>query len=195
MKPKLLFVILCLSIVAGAASYLSILSGDQTPKKDIKASYLKGGDFSLSNGGDTFRLEGLRGRPVILYFGFTFCPDICPVGLAVIRDALNADDAFSDLSALFVTLDPERDDATRMGEYVSFFHTSIIGLTGTLEEISTVATQYGTYFQKTKADADGAYSVDHTAYFYLIDEAGELVRVLDHNTPPEVLASELKKLI
>lgn len=194
MKPKFVVLMVCASVVAGVASYLSLQAND-TPEPDIKASYLKGGDFNLSNSGEPFELAALRGKPVILYFGFTSCPDVCPVGLSVIRDALNSDSVLATAAALFVTLDPARDTAQRLNDYVDFFHGNIKGLTGTLEEISAVTKQYGTYFQASKPDASGAYTVDHTAYFYLISKEGKLIRVLDHNTSANHLALELKKLI
>lgn len=176
-------------------TYMGLLDAPAV-EKDIKAKYLKGGEFTLSNEGNAFSLSSLKGQPVILYFGFTFCPDVCPVGLATIRDALNSSEQLSDIPALFITLDPERDTAQKLKDYTGFFHRNIIGLTGSLDEISAVTKTYGTYFKKSvKSDKPGDYLVDHTAYFYLIDKQGELLRVLDHDASASELSELLLKLL
>lgn len=162
--------------------------------KDTRASYLKGGDFTLPSGEGSVSLSSLSGHPVILYFGYTYCPDVCPVGLAVIRDALQSDPSFANVKTLFVTVDPARDTAQRLAEYVTFFHPSIIPLRGSEAEIKAVAQSYGTYFMRGTQTGE-TYAVDHTAYFYLIDADGELVRVLDHATTPEQLAESLRALL
>ena len=187
-----------LSVVLLCAAAVAFQFMPKGVEKDVKAAYLKGGEFSLSNEGEGFKLSSLKGSPVILYFGFTFCPDVCPVGLTVIRDALNSSDALSDVPVLFVTLDPERDNKQRLDEYTAFFHSNIKGLTGSLSEISSVAKQYGTYFRKSVgkgAEASDNYNVDHTAYYYLIDGEGELIRVLDHNAKAEQISDLLLKMI
>lgn len=162
--------------------------------KDARATYLNGGDFTLRSGSISISLSSLRGHPVILYFGYTYCPDVCPVGLAVIRDVLLSDPQFANVKALFVTVDPARDTAQRLADYVAFFHPNIIPLHGSEAEIKAVAQNYGTYFMQGTPEG-GSYAVDHTAYFYLIDADGELVRVLDHATSPEHLAESLKSLL
>jgi len=193
MKNKTFLIVMLLACaVAGALSFQALKK--QASTKDIKAQYLKGGDFTLQSQKGDVSLSSYAGQPVVLYFGFTHCPDVCPLGLTVIRDALKIMPE-ADVAALFVTLDPERDTAPRLAEYLAFFHDKLVGLTGDLESITGIAKQYGTYFMKTAPDEHGAYSVDHTAYFYLIDQNGELVRVLEHNTQAETLARELDKLL
>lgn len=179
--------------IALVMSFL-IFGRSQSPQ-DLRAAYLPGGEFTLSHGGEQFDMESLRGSPYLLYFGFTHCPDVCPTGLITIKDALNADDAFESVRALFVTVDPDRDTAERMEEYARFFHPNIVGKTGTLEEIRALTKAYGTYFMAAKAGDDESYSVDHTAYFYLIDDDGRLARVLDHNVNALTIAEELRKLL
>lgn len=194
MKPKFLIASFLACVMAGLLSYQAI-QNSKGPEKDIKAQYLEGGDFKLQGfQGDT-TLAQFSGAPMVLYFGFTFCPDVCPVGLTVIRDAINSDPALADIQSLFITLDPERDTIERLKEYLAFFHPNLHGATGPLAEIQAVAKRYGTYFAKTKADETGNYSVDHTAYFYVLDANGELVRVMDHNTKAQALASAIKNLL
>jgi protein SCO1 len=174
---------------------------------DLKSQYLKAGDFELEYKGSPFSLSQLRGQPVLVYFGYTFCPDVCPVGLSVISRLLKRREAYRDVKALFITLDPERDSQVRLAEYTSFFHENILGLRGSIEQISAVSQAYGTFFRKSssqveansKAGADAAlgdnYTVDHSAYFYLVDAQGELLRVFDHDTKQEQIAEVLDKLL
>jgi len=165
-------------------------------KKDIKAQYLKGGDFSLFHKGEKFNLSDLKGHPVILYFGYTHCPDVCPVGLTVIRDALNSHPELKEVKALFVTLDPERDDGQTLSMYTQFFHKNILGLTGSLKEIKGVAGHYGTYFRKSPdSNESDNYSIEHTAYFYVINKEGVLMRVMDHDTNAKDLSEIVMKML
>lgn len=166
-------------------------------EKDIRSQYLKGGDFELRHQETPFKLSQLKGQPVILYFGYTSCPDVCPVGLAVIRDVLKSADEFNELKVLFVTLDPKRDTPEVLKEYTHFFHPNIIPLTGKLEEIKTVIESYGGFLRHNPA-ASGApsnYLVDHSAYYYLLDANSELVRVFDHSTSAREIADALRRLL
>ena len=163
--------------------------------EDVRAAYLPGGEFELTHGDTVFDMKSLRGAPYILYFGFTHCPDVCPLGLATIRDALRTDSALSEAKALFVTVDPARDHAEHVASYAEFFHPNILGRTGTVEEIRALAKAYGTYFMAGEPDENGNYNVDHTAYYYLINPEGELKRVLDHNVTALTIAEELQKLL
>lgn len=187
-------------VVAGVLSFQMYGDNKQDAEQDVKAAYLPAGDFTLERNGQSFSTTELRGKPFVLYFGFTSCPDICPLGLTVIRDALNSAPELSALSAVFVSLDPERDTAQVLAEYVSFFHKNIIPLRGDLTQIHAIAKQYGTYFIKAPlasgaSDDPTQYTVDHTAYYFVIDAEGSLRRVLEHNAKPKDLAAALKDLL
>lgn len=195
LKDKLL--IPSLGAVALTVVALTLLSMQSSPKneKDLRAQYLEGGDFELVNADGPISLARFKGTPLVLYFGFTFCPDICPLGLTVIRDALGSDPALANTPVVFVTVDPARDTPERLKAYLAFFHSNIHGATGSVVALTELSKRYGTFFMKGKEDEHGNYAVDHTAYFYVLDEQGELIRVLDHNTTAEELASAIKKLI
>lgn len=166
------------------------------PKKDVKAQYLEGGDFRLQGRDGELSLTNFKGQPMVLYFGFTHCPDICPIGLTVIRDAFNEHPAqFENVKALFVTLDPERDSREHLIEYLSFFHPSIIGGRADLADTRALAKRYGTYFKLGHKNEHGNYGVDHTAYFYVLDAQGELMRVLDHDANASELAEAIELLL
>jgi protein SCO1/2 len=204
---KLIFAMSC--VVAGILSFMVYQKFSQPgPEQDLKAQYLPAGDFSLQTRAGLQQLSDFRGKPVVLYFGFTSCPDICPLGLSTIRDALNSDLGLNEVVALFVTLDPQRDTLERLSEYTEFFHPNIVAMRGDQKETAKIAKQYGTYFIKAplpgakerqnalKGDVNievdpNAYTVDHTAYYFVLDKMGELTRVLEHNTKANELAAAL----
>lgn len=187
-------------VVAGILSYQLYQSNQNAAPEDVKAAYLPGGDFELERNGEVFSTQQLRGAPYVLYFGFTTCPDVCPLGLTVIRDALKSDPSLQTVPAVFVSLDPERDTSEVMQAYLEFFHPNIIGLRGDLVTTHAVAKQYGTYFIKAplpsgSSDDPSQYTIDHTAYYFVIDADGKLKRVLEHNAKPEDLAAALMPLL
>lgn len=194
-------------MVAGILSYQAYQTWSNDEAKDLKATYLPAGDFVLERDGQAFNTESLRGTPYILYFGFASCPDVCPLGLTTIRDALNSRPEFKNVPALFVSVDPERDTAKRLKEYAAFFHPNIVPLRGDVKKVAEVAKQYGTYFMKAplpgqastntdvKETDPNAYTVDHTAYYFIIDAEGQLKRVLEHNAKANDLAQALAEFI
>ena len=158
-------------------------------------------DFELVDQfNNTVNMSQFEGKVVVITFIYTHCPDVCPVGLAVIRDVLNSNDIFEQVKALFVTLDPERDTPEKLQKYTAFFHSNILGLTGSDQEIREMSASYGTSFRRADTvleaiDGQEGYTIDHSTYYYLIDSAGELVRVLDYASKPEEIADLLIKLI
>lgn len=164
---------------------------------DLRARYLKAGDFQLEHEGKPFSLSQLQGSPVVLYFGYTFCPDVCPVGLSRIREALLSSDDFNEVPVLFITLDPDRDTTERLRDYVSFFHSNIRPLRGSIEQTSLVTGAYGAFFRSNRDESQNkeAYTVDHSAYVYLLDREGGLIRVLDHDVTASEIAELLHKLL
>lgn len=160
-----------------------------------------GGPFTLTAaGGQRMTDQNFRGRWLLVYFGYTSCPDVCPTTLAEISQAL---DRLGSLSAqvqpLFITIDPQRDTAEVIDAYVKAFDARIIGLTGTHEEIAHVAKEYLVYYTK-KAFADGsseAYLMDHTAFVYLVGPDGNYVTLFApiQGQRPDDIASLLRKYI
>ncbi|HYL87645.1 MAG TPA: SCO family protein [Burkholderiales bacterium] len=152
-----------------------------------------GGPFSLPDtGGSRRSLSEFRGKLVVLYFGYTSCPDVCPTDLAqigaAIRD-LRGDEAR--VQPIFITLDPERDTAALLGEYLANFHPRFIGLRGTTAEIRSVADRYKVYFKKVRGKEPGSYFVDHSPYVFLIGTKGEFLGSL----PPGTTATRLEQAI
>lgn len=196
MKFKLIVSILLLLILAaGVWSGLAIYSPKEKDPSMQKAEFLKGGDFQITNGDTVFNLSDLNGKVVLLYFGFTSCPDVCPTGLSVIKSAMTKlEDQADDIKVLFVTLDPERDNLSRLNEYLPFFDDRIVGLSGSMSELKAVTKKYGVYYKKVDSDSDSlGYSIDHSANFFVIDSRGSLAYVLDHSVGSTTLAEVIRK--
>ncbi|MBA3032394.1 MAG: SCO family protein [Gammaproteobacteria bacterium] len=173
-------------------------SGNQPPHTVLNvplAAPPVGGDFTLDGPAGPFALAELRGKLVVLQFGYTYCPDICPTGLSIIAQMLASltPVELARVQVLFVSVDPERDNVARLVEYTTFFHPSIIGLTGQSARLAEIAGRYGAAFVRQDNVSAGGYVIDHTALTYLIDRDGRLVASLPHALPAEQLAAEIRK--
>jgi cytochrome oxidase Cu insertion factor (SCO1/SenC/PrrC family) len=128
-----------------------------------------------------------------VYFGYTYCPDVCPADLMAITQALDAlGPAAEDVQPLFITIDPERDTAL-LAEYVSAFHHSLIGLTGSPEEIRKVADAYKAYYVKVPDERSGGYVIDHMGAIYLMGRNGEYLGFMPPQTGPDRLTGILRE--
>lgn len=159
-----------------------------------------GGPFTLTDQAGRSRSErDFAGRPMLVYFGFTHCPDVCPMSLDFLGAALErletqAPDAYAKLQPLFISVDPQRDTVPAMAEYLAYFHPKITGLTGTPAQIDAVTKAYRVYAARApETDANGHYTVDHSSFFYLMDGGGKYLAHFDHNLPPEELAARLAR--
>lgn len=154
-----------------------------------------GGDFSLDGPQGPVALADLRGKLVLLQFGYTYCPDICPTALSLLAQALDGltPDELAKVQALFISVDPERDTVARLAEYTTFFHPKIIGLTGPTARLAEIAKRYGAVFTRQENVSAGSYVIDHTALTYLIDPQNRLVASLPHAMPSEQLTAEIRK--
>jgi protein SCO1/2 len=156
-----------------------------------------GGDFQLDTAHGPLALHDFRGKVVLLYFGYTFCPDICPTSLLATAAALRAlkPAELAQVQTIFVSVDPERDTVKQLADYVRFFHPSIIGATGTPEQIAEIAARYGVSYVIQKPDANRNYVVDHSALTYLIDPDGRLVGTLPHAAPADQTLAAVRGLL
>ena len=155
-----------------------------------------GGDFTLTNqDNQTFRLQDVRGRPVVLFFGYTSCPDMCPMTMSRIAGALSrVGSQASDVVTLFVSVDPKRDTPAVLKEYVGSFRSPLIGLTGTDEEVTKVASAYHAAFQTVQTGTPN-YLVNHTSAIFLVDRQGRLRDYFKYDEQPETLAAALKTVL
>ncbi len=151
-----------------------------------------GGNFTLTSINGQQSLSDFKGKLVLLYFGYTYCPDICPTDLGNLAMAYRglSEQEKAQVQILFVTVDPERDTAERMAEYTRYFDANMVGLTGRNADIAAVAKQYGVVYMKAKnplnsdATEQNNYTVDHSAFTYIINSEGELKTQLPHAMPP-----------
>ena len=179
----------------GGASQGLAVSAGQGQRPMALAPVPTGGDFTLSSWEGRVDTRDLRGSMVLIYFGYTWCPDVCPTNLAFIANALKmlSPQELEEVQVLFVGVDPDRDTPERLKEYAGYFHPRVLGVTGTPEELAAVAGLYGAAYRR----ADGAgsamgYMVDHSACTYVLNPAGHLVRTLDHATPPAEIVAAIR---
>ncbi|MCW0235815.1 MAG: SCO family protein [Ferrovibrio sp.] len=154
-----------------------------------------GGPFSLTDqDGRIVSDKDFAGKLMLVYFGFTNCPDICPTGLqtiALAMDELGADAA--KVQPILITVDPERDTPPVMKEYVQAFHERLVGLTGTPEQIAAVAKAYRVYYQKvTLKESSLGYSVDHSGFIYLMDGKGQYLSHFRHDATPDQMVQKIR---
>jgi protein SCO1/2 len=154
-------------------------------------------DFTLVAAGDKpINLSDYRGKLVVLYFGYTFCPDVCPTTLAEITKAVQKlGKKAEDVQVIMVTVDPERDTPERLAEYMDFFNPSFVGLSGTPEQIAAAATPYGIYYQKHEGTAATGYLVDHTATTNMLDREGRVKLVWPYGTDGDAMAADLAHML
>jgi protein SCO1/2 len=153
-----------------------------------------GGPFELTDQTGHRRTDAdFRGKLVVLYFGYTYCPDVCPTELQSISLALDKlGTAAEAVQPLFITVDPERDTPARLADFVSSFHPRLIGLTGSMTDIRKTATAYRTFFSKNSAATSGDYSVDHTGFIYLVGKDGHYLGFLPPGLAPDAIADAIR---
>jgi|SRR5271165_3732144 len=152
-----------------------------------------GGPFTLTDHMGRVRSDSeFRGRLMIVYFGYTFCPDVCPADLQAITQALNALGPLAgEVQPIFITIDPERDTKV-LADYVAAFHPSLIGLTGSPADIRKVANSYKAFYAKVSDERTGDYSIDHAGVIYLMGRSGEYLGFMPPQTGPERLTEILR---
>ncbi len=153
-----------------------------------------GGPFKLiDQNGKTITDQDMKGRPYLVFFGYTHCPDICPTTLFELSEVLRALGKDADKTgALFISIDPERDTPTAMKDYLSSFDPHLIGATGDAKSIETAEKEYRVYAKKVPGEK-GDYSMDHTALVYLMDKQGRFVAPFKLDRKPDEAAAELRR--
>lgn len=166
---------------------------DRTAPQFGRASAI-GGPFKLvSQEGRTVTEQDFKGRPFLVFFGFTHCPEVCPVKLFEISQVLRKLGPDADrVAALLITVDPARDTPAKLKDYLSNFDKHLVGLTGDAAAIAKVAKEYRVFYRKVPLK-DGDYTMDHTALVYLMDKQGRFVAPFNLKRTPEAAAAELRK--
>lgn len=186
-----------------SALFLSLaflLAGCSEPKKFVATDLSMvdwGKDFALTDHtGRPRRLADFKGKAVVLFFGYTQCPDVCPTTLSILRDAmaLLGDDA-KRVQVLFATVDPARDTQQLLAQYVPSFHPSFLGLYADEKTIAALAKDFKVFYAKQPGSTPGSYSVDHSTGSYAFDPQGKLRLLLRHGEAPANVAADLKLLL
>ncbi len=193
-RPRLILLLLAmLALLAGLGLWLGHRSGSGLPL----AAPPRGGDFTLLSAQGPVSTQAFRGKVVVVYFGYTYCPDICPTSLATLGATLGqlSPAELAQVQPLFVSVDPQRDTPARLKEYAAFFHPKLIGLTGSPQTLAAAAKAYGASYSFQPPDARGNYVVDHSAFTYLVDPQGHLADTLPHGASPEDTAAAIRRLL
>jgi len=156
-----------------------------------------GGPFTLTDHeGRTVTEADFHGRFMLVYFGYTYCPDICPTSLQSLSEALDLlkPEQVERVTPVLISVDPERDTPEQLKDYVSNFHEKLVGLTGTAEQIADVGEAYRVFTRRVDGE-DGYYFMDHTALFYLMGPEGKYRAHMPHSATPERLAERLRPFL
>ena len=181
-------------LIAGPALQRDVLEGAQGV---IKAPPGIGGPIELvSSSGETVTEQSFKGKYALVFFGYSFCPDVCPTGLQNVASALDKlGDKSAEVVPIFISVDPDRDTPSQLAKYVELFHRSMIGLTGSEAQIKAVTKRFRVYYALRKDLDPKDYLVDHSAFLYLMDPSWKLRAVFNHSASPDDIAGALGKLL
>jgi protein SCO1/2 len=181
-------IVLCFAAIA-------LIAGPQLTSSKLQVAAI-GGPFQLTDqNGKTVSDQDMKGKPFLVFFGFTHCPDVCPTTLFDVSQVMQNLGADADrIAALFITVDPERDTPASMKDYLTSFDPHLRGLTGDADALAKVAKEYRVYYKKVPLDG-GDYTMDHTAIVYLMDKDGHFVSPFSLKRKPDVAAAELRKYL
>ena len=191
-RPLVIVAAFAGSLVVGLVLMLWALGGLRT----VAAPAAIGGPFQLTDqAGQVVTEKSLQGRPTLIFFGFTHCPDVCPTSLFEISEVLRAMGEDADrVNAYFISVDPERDTDAAMKDYLSSFDPHLKGLTGDPGAVAKVISGFRVYARKVPLK-DGDYTMDHTALIYLMDRGGHFVSPFNLKRTPEEAAADLKRYL
>ena len=191
-RPLVIVAAFAGSLVIGLLVMLWAMGG----ARSIATPAAIGGPFQLTDqSGQTVTDKEMHGRPTLIFFGFTHCPDVCPTSLFEISEVLRAMGQDADrVNAFFISVDPERDTTEAMKDYLSSFDPHLKGLTGPPEDLAKVISEYRVYAKKVPLK-DGDYTMDHTALVYLMDRDGKFVAPFNLKRTPDEAASDLKRYL
>ena len=194
--PFIPFIALAALVVAGTLWHLGDIAGHRTIETVSTGESLKlGGPFALTDQNGARRTDQeFRGKYMLVFFGYTYCPDVCPTTLAVIKSALEMMGSRAErIVPLFITVDPNRDTPQKLNAYLSSFGARFVGLTGDDKAIASVAKEYRVYYKTHPAENGGEYTVDHSGVVYLMDESGAFIANYSLDRSPDAIAQDLLK--
>lgn len=154
----------------------------------------EGGDFEVDTSDGKIKLSDFKGKVVLLYFGYASCPNVCPSSLSKISLALQnlSQRERSQVKTIFISLDPEHDTVDKIKEYVQYYHGSFIGATVDAAVLKKIAKRYGVHYHRVNSNNKKVNLIDHSAYFYVIDSKGDLVKTMPHDVDSKAIADTVK---
>jgi len=198
MRGRLLTVIIAAFLIGALGSAALLVLGGQGPMVETTGKALIGGPFTLvDQTGRTVTDQDFRGRYMLVFFGFTHCPDVCPAELQVMSASLDELGPKADeIVPIFITLDPERDTQEAMGAFVKNFGSRFVGLTGSPEAIAAAADAYRVAYAKIQEDTRKPdYSIDHSGLVYLMGKDGEYITQFPYGTPAAKMTETLRRYL
>ncbi len=192
-KIALALAIVFTLLVAGLVGYAMNRSFNESSVVG-SGEALVGGPFELTNqNGETVTDKDFRGQNLLIYFGFTFCPDVCPTELAKIAAAVDMLPSDANVTPVFITIDPERDGVEEVKAYVEAFDPEMVGLTGTPEQIEAVAKEYRVYYAKSTGSDNTDYLMDHSSIIYFMGEDGKFIAHFTIGSTAENIAARVRQ--
>lgn len=199
MNSARLIILMAAAIVAGALAAFGIyrLTQPAGQPQIVSGKALIGGPFTLTNHeGKTVTEKDFEGQFTLVYFGYTFCPDICPAELQVMSAAIDQlGDKGKKVTPVFISIDPERDTVEQLASYVPNFHPRLVGLTGTPEQVRQAAKAYRVYFAKAKDSSATDYLMDHSSIVYLMGPDGTYLAHFSYGTGVDKMAEKIAKFL
>lgn len=188
--------ILLIVALAGGIVALAVFWQPQPNTARPGAGAPAGGDFVLSSADGPVDTATMRGKVLLIYFGYTYCPDICPTTLSTIAQALARlpRETLPYVRVIFVSVDPERDTPKALKDYAAFFHPAVIGVTGTADDVARVARLYGAAYARQNT-AGAGYVVDHSAWTYVVAPDGRLAARIPHGASVEETLAEIRRYL
>lgn len=186
--------------IAGGGAYLALLGPGQhmSPAMLNSKGADIGGPFELTaHTGERMTHAQVIDRPTLIYFGYTYCPDICPIDVQIMADAVQIlDEKGIEVRPVFVTIDPERDTPEELSDYAEAMHPKMLALTGTTEEIRAAADAYKVFYQRVDVpDSAAGYLMNHTGFTYLMTPQKGVTAVFRRDFPPEQIASDIAAVL
>lgn len=155
-------------------------------------------DFTVQSIKGDISKDDFKGKALAVYFGYTYCPDVCPTSLSSLASALKTfpKEKIENFQGLFISVDPDRDTPKNLDEYAKYFHPNFVGATSKKENIDDIVTRYGSFYTKVVLENSAMdYSVSHTSYIYLFDRDGKFVAKVDHFSDPSKIKESLKDIL
>jgi len=195
-KRAIIIIVIALILFAGAYLLGTKFRPYSYHGRTIQSTYPPGDFTLLTHDGQRMHLSDYEGKWVILYYGYTFCPDVCPTTMMQLGHMMPLlGKKAKNVQVFMISVDPERDTPERMKEYVTYFHPDFIGLVGTPEEIADAATPFGIYYKKKEVEGASGYLMDHTASVTVLNPKGEVRLIWPYGTTAEEMADDLLHLM